>query len=329
MARWYVAMLMLALVPAAASAQGWAEKMFREGDKLALTHDFGTIARGTQLKHTFKLTNIYAVRMEITSIKSGCGCVTATAGKRVLEPRESTTIDVTMDGRRFNGNKTVSVRVTVGPEFISTAELKVSANSRGDVVFNPGEINFGSVPRGQTPTQNLDVEYAGQLRWEVSEAVVKDGPYTATVKELYRRPGQVGYRLSVTLKEDAPAGPQKHSVYLKTNDPSSPLIPVLVEANVQSALTVTPAALSLGPVSLGTPLTRRVVVRGGRPFKVLGIEGEGVELGAALSAAEAEVQFVTFKCTFDKPGPFKREVKIKTSLQDAPVSVVIDGTAAK
>src|SRR5215207_8533712 len=172
MARWTVALLMLAVGPAMVSAQGWAEKMFRDGDKLVLSHDFGTIARGTQLKHSFKLTNIYAVRMEITSIKSGCGCVTATAGKRVLEPRESTTLEVTMDGRRFNGAKTVSVRVTVGPEFISTAELKVIANSRSDVVFNPGEITFGTVSRGQTPTQTLDVEYAGQLRWEVSDAVV-------------------------------------------------------------------------------------------------------------------------------------------------------------
>jgi len=36
---------------------------------------------------------------------------------------------------------------------------------------------------------------------------------------------------------------------------------------------------------------------------------------------------VTFKCTFDKAGTFRRELKIKTNIQDSPVSVIIEGTA--
>src|SRR5207244_2165563 len=190
--------------------------------------------------HRFPVTNIYAVPMTITDIKSGCGCVTASAGKMVLAARESTTIEVRMDARRFTGAKTVGVRVSVGPDFVSSAELRVTANSRADIVFNPGQVSFGAVARGQTPTQMIDVEYAGALRWEVKEVVKSEAPYTVTVKELYRRPGQVGYRLSVTMKADTPAGALKHDVYLKTNDPAAPLVPVLIEANVQAVLTVSP-----------------------------------------------------------------------------------------
>jgi hypothetical protein len=329
----FLALAALAILTASASAQGWAEKMFPEG----LTHDFGTVARGTQLLHKFKITNIYAVRMEITSIKSGCGCVTASAAKLVLEPRESTTIEVRMDARRFSGPKSVGIRVTVGPEYINSAQLTVTANSRADVVFNPGQVSFGTVTRGQVLTQTIDVEYAGKLPWQVTEVVAKDVPYSVSITELYRQPGRlggagkVGYRLSATLKEDAPVGTLTHHVYLKTNDSASPLVPVLIEANVQSALTVTPKTLSLGNVKTATALTRRVVVRGNRAFRVTGIEGtgDGIELGAELPGKDAEVQFVTFKCQFDTPGAFKREVKIKTSLQDAPVVVSIEGTAAK
>jgi hypothetical protein len=63
---------------------------------------------------------------------------------------------------------------------------------------------------------------------------------------------------------------------------------------------------------------------------VTGVEGvgEGIELGTSPAGTESEVQYVEFKCTFDKAGPFRRELKIKTNLQDAPVSVVIEGTAA-
>jgi hypothetical protein len=317
---------LLALTAGPASAQAWAEKMFKDG----LTHDFGTVAHGAELFHRFTITNIYAVRMEITNVSSGCGCVTATPAKRVLEPREATTLDVSMDARRFTGAKTVAIRVSVGPEYVSTAELKVTANSRADVVFNPGQVSFGSVTSGQGAVQTVDVEYAGTLNWKVSEAVVgKDLPLEATVAEWYRRPGQVGYKVKVTLKADAPVGALKEFVYLQTNDPSAAAAPLLVEAQVQPALTVTPQALGLGAVKAGEALTRRVVVRGGKPFKVLGVDGVGDGISAAdLSATPATVQTVTLKCQLTQAGDFKRELKIKTDLQEAPVTVVVEGSVA-
>jgi hypothetical protein len=322
-----VALIVVTVATASASAQSpWAEKMFKDG----LSHDFGSVPRGAQLAHRFVMTNIYAVRMEITSLKSGCGCVTATAGKRVLEPRESTTIDVTMDARRFTGLKTVGITITVGPDFISSAQLRVSANSRSDIVFNPGQVSFGTVTRGQTVTQVIDVEYAGVLDWQVTEASAKDLPVEAKLQELYRRPGQVGYRVTVTLKADAPVRALKGDLFLKTNDPASPLLPVLVEATVQSNLTVAPEVVSLGTVKVGDTLTRRVVVRGNKPFRVLQVEGlgDGITLDPAPSSTAALVQVLSFKCQFTKAGDFKHEVKIKTDLQDAPATLTIDGSVA-
>jgi hypothetical protein len=318
-----VSLALVVLTAAPAAAQAWAEKMFKDG----LSHDFGTVPRGAELFHRFTLTNIYAVRMEITNVNSGCGCVTATPAKRILEPRESTTIDLTMDARRFTGPKTVTVRVSVGPEYVSTAELKVTANSRADVVFNPGQVNFGSVAQGQAAEQTLDVEYAGTLNWTVSDAVVgKDQPLQATAAEWYRRPGQVGYKVKVTLKADAPVGALREYVYLKTNDPAGATVPVLVEATVQPALTVTPSALNLGAVKAGEALTRRVVLRGGKPFRVLSVEGGDGVAAADLAATPAAVQTVTLKCQFGQTGDLKRVLKIKTDLQEAPVVVVVEGS---
>jgi hypothetical protein len=323
----FVAVMVVVSAASSASAQApWAEKMFKDG----LNHDFGSVPRGAQLSHRFVISNIYAVRMEITSVKSGCGCVTATPVKRVLEPRESTTIDITMDARRFTGAKTVGITITVGPDYISSAQLRVSANSRADIVFNPGQVSFGTVTRGQAASQVIDVEYAGVLEWQVTEASAKDLPVEVSFSELYRRPGQVGYRVRVTLKADAPVGSMRGDLFLKTNDPASPLLPVLVEGVVQSNLTVAPAAVSLGAVKIGAPLMRRVVVRGNRPFRVMSVEGlgEGMQLDPPPSVTPAQVQVVSFKCVFSKPGDFKYQVRIKTDLQDAPVVVTIDGSAA-
>jgi len=322
-----LALVTLAVTTASVPAQGWAEKMFKEG----LTHDFGTVPRGAQLVHKFRMTNIYAVEMKITGIKSGCGCVTATAEKEALAPRESTWLEVRMDGRRFAGAKEVGVRVTVGPNFISSAEVKVKANSRSDIVFNPGEVSFGTVVQGQTPTQVIDVEYAGRLAFVVQGVSAQGVPYDVNIKEIYRRPGQVGYRMTVTLKADAPAGAAKHEVTLKTNDPNSPQVPVLIESNILSPVTVTPSPLALGPVKVDTPLIRRVVVRGQQPFRILGVDGvgQGVELEGALGTNMAPIQFVTLKCQFNEAGPIKRELKIRTTAQQAPMTFTVEGAATK
>lgn len=318
--------VVLGAAVAAGQSRPWAEKMFKDG----LTKDFGNVPLGSKLSHRFTITNIYGVRMEITSINPGCGCVTYNAAKRVLEPLEKTTIDVTMDTSRFTGAKTVGITVTVGPDFVSSARLQVSANSRADIVFNPGQVSFGTVTRGQVVSQVVDVEYAGALPWQVTEAKAKDLPVEVSVNELYRKPGQVGYRVKVTLKKDAPAGSIKGDVFLKTNDPASPVLPLLVEASVQSAVSVSPETLSVGAIKAGETLTRRVVVRsaGQKMFRVLQVEGlrDGISLDPAPSATAAPVQIVTFKLQLKKAGDFKHEIKIKTDLQDAPVRVTIEGS---
>ncbi len=50
------------------------------------------------------------------------------------------TSKASMDSKRFVGPKSVTVRVTVGPQFVSTAELRVTANCRADIVCNPARL---------------------------------------------------------------------------------------------------------------------------------------------------------------------------------------------
>jgi hypothetical protein len=317
----------LLIATTASGQQSWAEKLFKEGT----SHDFKSVARGAQLYHKFKVVNIYAVPLEITNVRSSCTCGSVTPSVKVLEPRQEGYIEVMMDTRRFTGAKTISVYVTVGPQYISTAELRVSANSRADVVFNPGEIDFGNVPRGRAASKTIDVEYAGALDWRVSEIDRNNAPIEAVLEEWYRRPGQVGYRVKATLKADAPAGSHKWEVFLKTNDPASPLVPVLVEATVQSALTVLPETLKLGSLQLGAESTGRVFVKGSKPFRILSIEGlgDGLTTQAQFPSPEAQERHtLLLRCQPPKAGEFRRVLQIKTDLQEAPVTVTVEASVA-
>ena len=74
------------------------------------------------------------------------------------------------------------------------------------------------MPSGQTPSATVEVEYAGPLAWQISGPLPSKAPVEVAVKEMYRRPGQVGYQVNVSLKKDAAPGEFQQNILLKTND---------------------------------------------------------------------------------------------------------------
>jgi Protein of unknown function (DUF1573) len=322
------------LTAAAAPAQGdnWANKLFTfQSGPQGLYHDFGTVPNGSMLRHNFPIYNPWAIPIEITEIRVSCGCVSARVSKNLLQPRESAILEANMDTSKFTkpGHRTVSIFVSVGPQYISTATVQVSATRRDDVVFNPGQVSFGVVAGGQSLTRTIEVEYAGVLDWRVSEVIKNDAPLEVVQEEMYRRPGQVGYRLRVTLKPDAPPGQLTSKLLLKTNDPASPLVPVLVEATIQAPLTVVPSALSFGNAKVGETLSKRVIVRGIVPFKIMGIEGLGDAFNVELPEKSDVQQILTIKYQAKAAGEMHQQLKIITDLpQEAALTLQVEGTVA-
>ncbi|CAN5154775.1 hypothetical protein BH10PLA2_BH10PLA2_02280 [soil metagenome] len=331
-----LALLILPLVIPAALAQEngqWAEKLVVgntvKGPSL-LVMDFGIVAKGSQNPGAFKLTNPYAVPMEINT-KVECNCVTVSPRSLVLQPKESADLNITMDTTRFTGNKNVHIEMTTGPQFVSRATLLVSAQIRGDLVLNPGRINVGSVKAGQTlQAQSLDVEYAGATDFRITEVVENNSPIKLTVKELYRGPGvggfRVGYRVSADVKENAAPGVFRQEVFRRTNDPAGPLLPVPVEGSVVASLSAVPSTLELGNMKLGQEKLQKVMVRGGKPCRIIGIEGAGDGITYDLPAAPSMIQTVVFHFQPGKVGEVSRKLEIKTDLvPDNAVSIKVEG----
>jgi hypothetical protein len=261
--------------------------------------------------------------------------VSYTLSAKRLEPQQKAQLNVTMDARKFSGPKVVMVYVTVGPEYVSTATLRLTANARPDVVLNPGQVNFGVVRQGQTPTQILDVEYAGNFPWRVTE-VVKNAaaPYDVKVDQLYREAahgrvaGRAGYRLAVTLKPDAPAGALNQELILKTNEAGGgQFLTVVVEGNVQAALVVSPAVAKLGRVKVGTEAVQKVQVRGQRPFRILAVDGVDGAVSAALPAGAAQNHVLMLRCRPQQAGDVRRRLVIRTDLDQGAVAVDVEARA--
>jgi hypothetical protein len=312
---------------AVAQTPAWADKMFGGNT----THDFGVVPKGTQLKHSFKMTNIWKEPLEITQIRVSCTCLTAKATTSLLQPNESATLEINMDGRQFNGPKSITIYVSLGPKYVSTATLKVTANARQDVVFTPGEVDFGNVARGQTPTRYIDVEYTGNVDWKVTE-IVKSAAAPFELKvEVLPPAGPIarrGYRLFATLRADAASGPFKQEILLKTNDAASPVLNFNIIGTVQATLSVSPPSLVVSGLRVDESQTKKVVIRADRPFRILGIDGLGDGITAEVPDRQDTTMILTVTIHPKKAGELRRQLTIRTDLDKESATISVSGDVA-
>jgi Protein of unknown function (DUF1573) len=304
------AAIVVACLSAPASAQDWASKMFAEKK-----HDFGTVARGAKVEHRFEFENKYKEDVHISGVRSSCGCTTPKVSQDTVKTHEKAAIIATFNTRAFLGQRTATLTVTFDRPFYAEVQLHIDGYIRSDVVLDPGLVDLGSVEAGVESEKTIHVSYAGRDNWEISE-VRSAVPYLqAAVKETSRGNGQVGYDLIVRLTKDAPAGYVKNQLLLITNDRRSTEVPVDVEGRVETEMQISPASLFLGVLKPGQKVTKQIVVRAKKPFKILKVhtDDEGFELGTSDEAKPLHLIPVTFVAG-NKSGKFTYKIQIETDL---------------
>ncbi len=294
-----------------------------------IAHDFGTVPHGTLCAHKFTVTNIYDVPMQVIHWNRSCGCLEAYPPQRVLQPNEQAEFVVTMDTSKFSGPNAQTMQVTFGPQYVSTAILRLQANSRSDVQLSPGRVHFGTVAQGVKPApQTVTVEYSGRQKdWRVTGMVPPAGPIEAAVVPASPPGAWLGrkYQVTVSLKPTAPPGPVAEVLTLKTNDPSAPVIQVNVTGLVQAPLTVSADKINFGKVRVGAAARFQVLVRSAnnQVFTVQPVpeDADGVSLDTLQAAGPVRVVTVRFQPTH--PGPVRKELKLETSLNGGSTATIL------
>jgi len=304
-------------IPTFAQDSRWAERMFSE-----LSHDFGVVARGADVKHRLKITNNNQQTVHIAEIKTSCGCTAAKAEKETLASGESTFIDITMNSIKFEGHKPSSFTVIFDrPAYV---EVRVSLQSyiRRDVVLTPGGAQFGSVAFGEGADRTLHINYAGRNDWKIREVISQNPQIQTKVVETQRSGGNVKYDLYVALNDKAPLGSFRDQLTLVTNDAGNPRIPVLVEGQVEAEFSVNPELVSFGTLAPGERKTVNVIVRGKKPFKIERVESEAssglFETRLPKDAKPVQVLPLTLIAP-DQPGAIDEEFHVTISETSEPL----------
>ena len=306
--------VLLQLICSPVHAQEWARKMFKVHE-----HDFGTVARGSEQKYRFELTNLYKEDVVIESVRASCGCTIPSIEKQTLKSLESGAILATYNTKSFVGSRGATVTVTMSKPFFAEVQLQIEGFIRGDVVFVPGKIELGNVKRRATATQEVTVKYAGRSSWKITDVHCDKDYYEVEIIERSLVANQVHYRLLTRLKPEAPIGYIKDELVLITDDADKGKLKLTVTGNVTPPVTVSPASMVLGTVPPGTQVVKRMVVKADQPFKITGVTADQDGFSFEVSEEMKKVHLVPM--TFIAPqeiATINAVIRISTDIPDAP-----------
>jgi hypothetical protein len=303
--------LLMAAASLPASAQEWARKMFSED-----THDFGTVARSAKSEHRFVFENLYLEDVHVAGVRTSCGCTTPSVENPWLKTYEKGAILAHFNTDTFLGRRGATLTVTFDKPYYAEVQLHVKGYIRSDVLVEPGSVQFGSIDQGTAWLQKVQVNYrGGNPRWQITEVKSTNPHLKSQIVETGRSYGQANYTLSVIVDKDTPAGYLNDPVLLVTNDPHNPQIPVLVEGRVESGISVSPTALFMGVVQPGEKVTKQLIVKSKKPFKILGVTCDDksfkVELPPEETAKPVHLVPITFVAGAD-PGRIVKTIQIQT-----------------
>lgn len=303
--------LVASLWTASASAQQWAEKMF--GDR---THDFGAVPRAAKVEHEFVITNLYKDDVHIASVRTSCGCTQPRIVNDTLKSHEKGAIVAAFNTLGFTGQHGARVTVTIDRPQYAEIELNVRGYIRSDVVLNPGQVSFGSVPQGQAAEKKIRIEHTGRNDWKIAGVTANSPHLAAAIKEISRNSNHVAYELDVQLDEAPAPGYLNDQLILATNDRRSEF-PVKVEGLIVSELSVSPTTLVLGTLHPGQKVTKQIVVKGAKPFTIVEVRCDNEAFTFQTSSTAKTVHLVPV--TFEAPGEtgkISQKIEIVTDLGD-------------
>jgi hypothetical protein len=293
-----------------ATAANWAKRLFEK-----TSHDFGVVARASKTEYSFEFTNTLDDELHVAYVRSSCGCTKLRVQQRTVKSGETGAVVARYNTWSFTGRRGATLTVVFDRPRYAEVQLHVTGYIRRDVVFDPGKIDFGSVDQGQPAERIVKLEYAGRRDWRILNAQSPLPHLSLETKETHRAGGRVGYELIARLSDHAPTGYLTTELTLQTNDRRLKSVPLMVTGRVSPALSVSPALLFLGNVPASSQCTKRLVVRGPEPFRIIRVECEDLRFQFGMTDEAKTLHFVPVVFNADDfPGEVSQTIRVHTDL---------------
>lgn len=297
-----------------ASAQSTTDRVIPLAQR---AHDFGTVAKAAKTEHRFEIHNPFQKPMHLRSISASCGCTTPIIETEWIQPGQVGFVTARFNTGTFSGDRKASLNLVIDEPSYMHVQLNVKGYIRSDVVFHPGELNFGNIPEGESKEIESSLEYAGRSDWKITRISSNADFVTADFVESARAHGRVSYKIKANLAPGAAPGTQAVQLVLHTNDKRLKTVPLNCIAQIEAPLSVSPSNVTLGETQAGEPIEQRLLIKGNEPFQILDVSVPGMEVLFDPTPEPKTMQFLNVTLIPDasrEDGDIHTQMTIKTDM---------------
>lgn len=254
-AKVYSVALALTVLGIASNLNVCAQLDDKTGVPADISHNFGRLASGAIVKHSFLLKNTADSTLEITAVKTSCRCSVVKEFPKLLMPGSSTELSVEMNTSRKSGPVIEHILVTWSNGRSTT--LSLTGYVEGNTL---AELDYGKTRKGDRTKRSFSVP-TGVAGYSVVRVEADDKYFTTERRETTN--GLTMY--DVTLNDGIPYGAFNKVITVWTSDTVKPQKSVLVRGEILYPLRVEPNQVLLGQIAPGE--TKRATVRVFSPYE--------------------------------------------------------------
>jgi hypothetical protein len=281
------------------------------------TYDFGTVDSGVAVKHDFIFTNTGDQLLEIREVRPGCGCTTAGAWDKQVEPGKTGKISIEFHSNNYGGAVTKAVTVTCNDSTQESVQIQLRGNVWKAFNLTPATyIMFNLSPESAGAQTNV-VKITSNLNGPVtvSNATCSNPVFKLDLKTISE--GRE-FELRVALLEPFPTNGINATIFMSTSSTNTPVISITSYVMVKPVLSTMPSQVVLpqGPLPGEEQFTVTIQNNSTNP---LALSEPGINVTNAtvkteeLQAGERFNFTMTFPAGFqNKPG-HNLEATVKTS----------------
>jgi len=307
-------------------ADNWASQLFNKP-----THDFGTVARGAKTEHLFTFTNNLQSEIQISSVRASCGCTTPSIVTQIVKPGEEGAIRAKFNTLSFLGQRGATVTVQFSRPAFAEVQLRVDGYVRKDIVFTPGEIDWGKVEEGKAVKQTVAIAYAGRGDWKITKVSCGNPSIKLDLVEKSREGQRVNYELNVELQPSAEAGMVNDDIIFETDDRRLRTVPLSMSGEVESKLSVSSKVIYLSNVKKGDVIKHVILLKGENEFQLTGVQSSDPAVKVDISGGKKnKIQRLTVTIdASDKTKDFTSEIVVSTDLDGLSRTIKVECNMVK
>ena len=170
------------------------------------TFNFGTIAQGKKVKHSFRIKNSGDAPLQIKKLEAACGCTAVKPSTSFIQPGKSADIEVIFDSEEFSGKVQKSVTMTTNAGKTPTYTFNMEGTVAEELQVSPRQLSLGPLQPGVAKQVAVSVTNSGANSIKLLSANVNSASLQikTNIRRAEIKPGETGtVELSITAKPEA------------------------------------------------------------------------------------------------------------------------------